>query len=210
MKNSEEIARSLNLDEEDILLAKLIGLLHDIGRFYQLENYHTVNDKKTIDHAEYGVNILKKDNYINKYTTNKTYQDIITTSILNHNKIDIDNNLKDKKLLFSKIIRDADKLDILYIIGNNPNFNKITEVTPKVKELFFSNETLPFSLIESEGDRVLIYLCYIFNVEYPYTINKIKERKLYETIYNKLDNKEILQEYFDYVYKYIDERMITC
>ena len=32
-KTAEKIAMELGLGEEDVLLAKLIGLLHDIGRF---------------------------------------------------------------------------------------------------------------------------------------------------------------------------------
>ena len=36
---SEEIARRMGLGEEDIFLAKIIALLHDIGRFEQLKLY---------------------------------------------------------------------------------------------------------------------------------------------------------------------------
>ena len=34
--NAREIAKKLNLSKEDIELAELIGLLHDIGRFEEL------------------------------------------------------------------------------------------------------------------------------------------------------------------------------
>lgn len=37
----EYIAKDLKLNEEDINLAKLIGLLHDIGRFKQLKNFNS-------------------------------------------------------------------------------------------------------------------------------------------------------------------------
>ena len=33
---AEDIARRMGLDEEDVQLAKVIGLLHDIGRFEQI------------------------------------------------------------------------------------------------------------------------------------------------------------------------------
>lgn len=57
-KVAEEIAKSENLTDEDIDLAWLIGLLHDIGRFEQIRRYHTFNDGKSINHAEMGVKIL--------------------------------------------------------------------------------------------------------------------------------------------------------
>ena len=36
----------------------LIGLLHDIGRFEQVKVYDTFSDIDSIDHADYGVEIL--------------------------------------------------------------------------------------------------------------------------------------------------------
>lgn len=36
---SERIAQSLSMEKEDIDLAWLIGILHDIGRFEQLRRY---------------------------------------------------------------------------------------------------------------------------------------------------------------------------
>ena len=63
---SKKIATSLNLSEEDIKLAELIGLLHDIGRFEQVRKYNTFIDKISINHGEYGVKILFEDNLIEK------------------------------------------------------------------------------------------------------------------------------------------------
>ena len=36
---AEDIARRMGLDEEDVQLAKVIGLLHDIGRFEQIKRF---------------------------------------------------------------------------------------------------------------------------------------------------------------------------
>nr|WP_318686449.1 HD domain-containing protein [uncultured Acetatifactor sp.] len=54
----QEIARSLELPEEDVDLAWLIGLLHDVGRFEQQKRYGTFNDAVSIDHAKYGARLL--------------------------------------------------------------------------------------------------------------------------------------------------------
>ena len=55
MALSEKYAKILNFSTEDIELAKVIGLLHDIGRFEQLKIYKTYSDINSIDHAEYGI-----------------------------------------------------------------------------------------------------------------------------------------------------------
>ena len=41
----EEIAKSLNLSEEEIYIAKIIGLLHDIGRFEQYKEYRNIKER---------------------------------------------------------------------------------------------------------------------------------------------------------------------
>ena len=70
VKLCAEIAKSLNLSDEDIALAKLCGLLHDIGRFEQYRIYHTYKDKDSIDHGDLGYEILTDDNYIEKFQYN--------------------------------------------------------------------------------------------------------------------------------------------
>ena len=55
---AKKIAKSLELQKEDIELAELIGLLHDIGRFEQVKRYGTFVDYLSENHAEIGVKIL--------------------------------------------------------------------------------------------------------------------------------------------------------
>ena len=86
----EELAISLHLTEEEIELAELIALLHDIGRFEQLSIYHTVNDRKSLDHGEYGVKILFEDGLIeNKQlpTTNEEVSSICRDLFFHHQMI---------------------------------------------------------------------------------------------------------------------------
>ena len=51
----EKIASSLEMTNEEIDIAWLTGLIHDIGRFEQVRRYGTFNDSKSIDHARLGV-----------------------------------------------------------------------------------------------------------------------------------------------------------
>lgn len=59
MQISENIARSLNLNEEGVTLAMLIGLLHDIARFEQYTQYQTFKDFISFDHGDYALKILE-------------------------------------------------------------------------------------------------------------------------------------------------------
>ena len=111
MKRCQEIAQSLKLKQEDIELAGLIGLLHDIGRFEQLRRYDSFIDSKTIDHAALGIEILFNDGLIELFEIDKQYYSLIKTAIFNHNKYEIEPDLI-IIYLHCQIIRDGDKIDI--------------------------------------------------------------------------------------------------
>ena len=100
---AEESAENMNLSEEQVKLATLIGLLHDIARFEQMKRYGTYKDKISIDHGDFAIEILEKDNFIRKFIETDKYDNIIKIAIKNHNKYKIE-NLEGEELLQSKII----------------------------------------------------------------------------------------------------------
>ncbi len=69
---SEEIARRMGLGEEDIFLAKIIALLHDIGRFEQLKLYDSF-EPGIFDHAQYGADILFREGRIREFLPETTW-----------------------------------------------------------------------------------------------------------------------------------------
>ena len=126
MDNMEKIAKELNLNKEDIELAKCIGILHDIGRFKQFKEYQTFKDEQ-MDHANYGVEVIKQNNILEKANINKEDYEVVYAAIKNHNKYEVEKDLSERELLFTKMIRDADKLDIIYVLAN-PEIRKLCTV----------------------------------------------------------------------------------
>ena len=110
VNNAREIATKLNLPEEDIKLAELIALLHDIGRFEEITVLKKFDSVK-FDHASHGVKILFENNLIRDFIEDDSYDEIIRVAIDNHSRLAIQEGLDEKCLLHSQIIRDADKLD---------------------------------------------------------------------------------------------------
>ena len=117
---SEMIARGIGMDEENVQLAKVIGLLHDIGRFEQLRRFHDFRDYLTVDHAQLGVEILKENHLIRSFVEDEKYDDTIFQAISNHNKYAIADGLNKNTLTHAKIIRDADKTDIFRVHIEDP------------------------------------------------------------------------------------------
>src|SRR5512138_1724073 len=54
-ENITNIASSLDLSGEDIILAEVIALFHDVGRFEQLCQHKTFSDGISLDHAALGL-----------------------------------------------------------------------------------------------------------------------------------------------------------
>lgn len=188
MDKCEEIAVSLGLSKEDIDLSKLIGLLHDIGRFEQVKRYDVFEDHKSINHALLGIEILEKDNYINEYIKDEELQKIVITAIKNHNRLYMEDNLDERTLFFCKLIRDADKLDILYLYEINEleikqNMGIISEACYLD---FISYEAVKIDDIETDIDSVLTKLSYLFDFNFEYCYKYLKETNLLNNIIDRL------------------------
>lgn len=63
----QRIAESLGLSEPEVDIAWLLGMLHDIGRFEQIRRFGTFNDVQSVDHAEFGADLLFKEGLIRKF-----------------------------------------------------------------------------------------------------------------------------------------------
>lgn len=110
---SEYISDNLRLSKEDKNSAKLITLLHYIGRFDWAKQFKSFREYiKNINHAFLGIKILFENDMIREFIEDNQYDSIIKTVIANHSKCCLDEKtLSEKELLHSRLIRDADKMD---------------------------------------------------------------------------------------------------
>lgn len=198
-ENAKQIAKFLNLSQEEQNLAELIGLLHDLGRFEQLRIYGTFSDKNSINHAEKAVEILFKNNLIRKFAVDEKYDNIIYKAIKNHNTIKIEEGLSKQELLHSKIIRDADKLDIYRVLLENKLEDCVHIKTNDVsKEIisteYFNNfskqELLLYENIKSNIDFLVVIISYIYDLNFIETLKLIKDKDYIRKVIEKIDAKD--------------------
>lgn len=202
MNISEYIAKDLKLSNEDIQLAKLIGILHDIGRFEQLKKFDNFNDGlNNVDHAKMGVEILFDDNnFIREFVIDDKYDDIIFKAIMNHNKYKIEDGLEDKELLHAKIIRDADKTDNFRVkeqedIKNIFNFNQENlendYISEEIYNDYMNNKVVLYSKRKTNLDIWVSHLAYIFDYNFNSGLRYIYENDYINKIVDKLEIKII-------------------
>jgi hypothetical protein len=207
---SEEICKSLNLDDNDTYLASNIALLHDIARFRQWQEYNTFKDRDSFDHGDEGCKILFDEGEIKNYDINKEDYEIVKKAIYYHNKFKIDlDKLSDREILHSKIIRDADKIDILYAFSTWRLLevtNDDSKITDEVRKQFFEHKPIDRKIIKTKNDRALAKFSLIFDLNYDYSIRRIYEEKYIDKMYEGMKNKKIFKEYYEEIIKYLKER----
>ncbi len=207
MKLSEKYAKELHFNQEDIQIAKIIGLLHDIGRFEQYKQYHSYNDSKTFDHADYGVKILFEQKLIQNFEIPKKYYDIIEFSIKNHNKFSINKIDDERKLMHAKLIRDTDKIDIIFLFGylNDLRLKETDEpITKEVLECIKRHKSVDINLCKNPNDYIVTKLSFAFDINYDECLKEFKE--YLAKFYERLKYKYIYEQVYIEVMKYIDER----
>ncbi|MBP3596131.1 MAG: HD domain-containing protein [Clostridia bacterium] len=221
---SEYIAKDLDLSIEDIELAKIIGLLHDIGRFNQAKVYNDFRDYRTENHAILGINVLFGENKIRDFIDDDKYDMLIYKAILNHNKLKIEDGLNEKELLHSKIIRDADKADnfrvkqeeeIENLLYMAKDLNEIENAV--ITEKIF-NDYLQSKLIINEDritslDHWISYFAFIFDFNFSSGLKFIMEkdyinRNLDRINYKNIETKRKIEIIRKHSLEYVNNKII--
>ena len=220
---SKKLAENLQLDEEKIRLAELIGIFHDIGRFKQVEKYHTFSDRDSgVNHAEYSIKVLYEDNLIEKFKVDDKYNHIIKKAVLNHNKSEIETGLNEDELLFAKIIRDADKLDIITHAITEYDFESVfwysefncEEINEELIKIMFENHTLDYSKIKNNADLILSFYNMIYDLNFKSSLKELSDNKalniftnrIYEN-FNSEKVKEQTKKVFEYTQDYLNQNI---
>ena len=163
----QRIAESLGLSEPDVDIAWLLGMLHDIGRFEQIRRFGTFNDAQSVDHAEFGADLLFKECLIRKFAEgyyeecelarsgNEEAEQIIKNNehhnkdtgllemaIRQHNKYRVKEDLTERQRMFCDILRDADKVDIFKVNADIPMEIIYDVTTEELKSGVISKEVL--------------------------------------------------------------------
>lgn len=218
---SEYIAKDLGLEDEDIQLAMLIALLHDIGRFEQAKVYDDFRDYINIDHADFGAELLFKNGLIREFIDTPKFDGIIEKAIRNHNKLVIEEGLEGKELLHVQIIRDADKTDNFRVKSTddikdifNSSIEEIGEskISEKIFNDFMNNRIIVSSERITDLDHWVSYLAFIFDYNFNSGLRYIQNNNFIDTIIDRIDyklpeTKDQMEKIRNHAKEYITNRL---
>ncbi|MEK7197036.1 MAG: HD domain-containing protein [Nitrospirota bacterium] len=196
-KNIVLIATEQRLSKNDIMLAETVALFHDVGRFSQYEKYKTFRDSISVNHGKLGAEILEQEEFIKNLSEDE--QKIVINSVKFHNAFGIPALKNQKALLFLKLIRDADKLDIWRVffeyyessgdekasaaalgLPDTPDYSKT------VLSRIYKKQLISLTSLRTLNDFRLLQLSWIYDLNFKTSFRLLLERDYIRLISAKL------------------------
>lgn len=205
--NCERLAKHLGLNEHDKLLAKMIGLFHDVGRFRQFTIYRTFNDALSENHAKLGLSVIKDLSFMKKLSED----DLATLNfaIGNHNAKEIAPTDNKRFLSFAKLIRDADKIDIYRVLKPYLGPTDGTGCSPDFVELFVQGKQCDYTKMRTQDDRKLVRLMWVYDINYAWSLQQIINDNYIEEIIGNLPHDEAMMKGINRLREYMQKKLET-
>jgi hypothetical protein len=208
----------LGLSDEEKVLIETMALFHDIGRFKQYAVYGTFKDAESENHALLGLRELAVHHVLDICT--KDERKWITKAIANHNAVIIPKRENGKSLLFIRLLRDADKLDIWRVFIDYYNTrdkqpNPIVEFglpddpsfSPRVLSAFNEERFVHFQDLKTLNDLKLLLLSWVFDLNFSYSFQVVKNRDYIEKIGAILPDSQETQRVLKQLHDYMERHL---
>jgi putative nucleotidyltransferase with HDIG domain len=188
-----DIGKSISLNKDDMSIAEACAILHDIGRFEQHKKYGTFADAKSENHAALGVKIIREHNVLKDFSIE--CREIIIRSVGCHNMPAIPSGFNPDSIEFLKLIRDADKIDILFVVTEYyrnyaSGSNRVIElhlpdteaISDEVFKPLSSGRIAHVKNLRSLNDFKLYQMGWVYDLNYRRSMQIIRERQYLEML----------------------------
>ncbi|MFO7819142.1 MAG: HD domain-containing protein [Halanaerobacter sp.] len=219
--HSYQVCRKMSRITDDMLpekktyIAQTIALLHDIGRFKQYQEYKTFADAKSEDHAQLGVTVIKNNDFLTE--VDDITRKLILKAIHYHNKPHLPANESDECLLYTKLIRDADKLDIWRVVlkeynstSNNQavglGLSQEDKISATVQEQIMNEEVVKYEDLQTLNDFKLLQMGWVFDINFGPSFKIIKEQEYIERLYETLPQTSKIKAIYNKIISYLEQK----
>lgn len=213
------LAEELSLSDNQKRVAEVIALLHDIGRFRQFVKYRTYNDLRSVNHCLLGLDILRRTKVLER--VERKERELIEKAIEYHGQKGLPGGLDGEYLLFSQLIRDADKLDVFYVVTEyygqykkNPDefnleveFTDVPRYSKQILKDILRGRLVDYSKLRTLNDMKLLQLGWVYDVNFTATLKRIRQRRFLEQIIDFLPDTEDIERVKTKIFEYVDRRI---
>ena len=147
--------------------------------------YGTFIDAQSIDHAEFGADILFREGKIRDYIEDASEDELLEKAVRCHSayRVPVQYTVREKR--FADLLRDADKIDILKVniivpleeIYNVTTYDlKHCQVTEEVMQAFFEEHAILRNLKKTPVDNVVGHISLVYELVYPISCKLVSEQ----------------------------------
>jgi HD superfamily phosphohydrolase YqeK len=211
------IAQTENLDENELLLAETAALFHDIGRFPQYAKYRTFLDSISVNHGRLGAEVLGEKKILSHIPVNE--RELIINTVRFHNAFEIPSLKDQQKILFLRLIRDADKIDIWRVFSEyfeGPEEERASaaglglpdtpEYSKTVLSCLYKKTSATLSDLKTLNDFKLMQLSWAYSLNFRHSFRLMSERNFIERISSLLPQTEEITGAIAVLKEFVDER----
>jgi putative nucleotidyltransferase with HDIG domain len=204
-QEASRLAAAEGLASRDAFLARLAALLHDVGRFEQYRRFRTYKDADSVDHARCGFRVLRRENLLSVLPREDRVA--VMTAVLVHNRRDLPTMLRGRPALLSRVVRDADKLDIIPVVLDNmeqgPEASPVVMLGLRQDEKAYSGivleQVLSGSLVDYRnmvfGNDFKLLLCsWALGLNFGWTRREFLRRGYLDRIFRGLPGNPVFRE----------------
>jgi putative nucleotidyltransferase with HDIG domain len=217
-KNILALAEDLSLNAHKKLLAETVALFHDIGRFPQYARFRTFKDSISVNHGLLGAETLSRENLLHMLPHDE--QRIIIESVKFHNAFSVPKKENEEVIFFTRLVRDADKLDIwrvfieYYESSSEGKASAVglglpdtPEYSTEVLSCLYRKEIVSLSKIKTLNDFKLLQLSWIFDLNYGPAFQLLRDRNYIGRIIAKLPPAEEIKKLSVFLTEYVRQRL---
>ncbi len=222
MALSRMIAEKQGCSQEDIDLAVLIALLHDIGRFDELRILQMF-DSSRFNHAMYGASLLFDQGLIRRFQKDESFDSLIRKAIENHNRLAVEEGLDERTLFHCRLIRDADKLDNFYVklsekvedtfagTGVSRKTVEDSRISPAVLQAVREQHCVKLADRHEPLDYYICIMAFAFDLYFPCSYEYVREKDYISRLYGQFayhdpDTAAQMEEIRDIITNYVNKK----
>ena len=181
---TRELCRAEDVPERLARLAQYAALLHDLSRFSQFRQSGSFNDAESFDHGDRSAELAAAEGWVSGLEHRDA--EAVLTAVCWHNKPALPEGLSPDALTLSRIVRDADKLDIMALVlehldhPDNPavtfSLDPAAGITPKIAEAIAAGRQVMHRDMRSAADFAAAKLLWPFDLNYDWSRTEFLRR----------------------------------
>jgi hypothetical protein len=171
------LAAAEGISGRAVLLAETAGLLHDAGRFEQYLRYRTFRDAQSVHHGRLAVSVIRTHGLLDDFQGIERRR--VLSAVAHHNEMRLHPLADPGALFLLKLLRDADKLDILAMaaarVDGRGRHGPLADLkvsangscSPAVAATIRAGRVVAIAKVRSRCDALLFFLSWVFDLNFP-------------------------------------------